>query len=56
MKITVTKHAIRKYRERLFDFSSSDKQIICTLKEIASKGIQNKSKAQFYRKLLGNYV
>ncbi|HCF50374.1 MAG TPA: hypothetical protein DER60_08835 [Syntrophomonas sp.] len=38
MLIKVTKHAIKRYRERLFDYSSTDKEIISKLKHIAQKG------------------
>lgn len=38
MELHVTKHAIDRYRERLCDFSSLDKQIIKRLKEIAYQG------------------
>ncbi|MEN6461142.1 MAG: hypothetical protein ABFC94_07225 [Syntrophomonas sp.] len=38
MSIIVTKHAIRRYRERLFSYSLNDNLITNKLKEIASKG------------------
>lgn len=38
MLIKVTKHAIRRYRERVFDYSASDFEIVKMLAEIASKG------------------
>ncbi|HWP98119.1 MAG TPA: hypothetical protein VN426_14835 [Syntrophomonadaceae bacterium] len=38
MNIEVTKHSIRRYRERLFDHSSSDEFIINMLKTIAQMG------------------
>lgn len=38
MDVSVTKHAIKRYRERLFDFKSSDKEIEALLKEIACRG------------------
>lgn len=38
MLIKVTKHAIKRYRERLFDYSSSDREIISKLKLIAKRG------------------
>jgi len=40
MDILVTKHAIRRYRERLFDYSSSDKQIENLLVKVAKEGKQ----------------
>lgn len=39
MQINVTKHAIRRYQERLFDYSSSDERIVGILREIAHKGV-----------------
>lgn len=39
MQINVTKHAIRRYQERLFDYSSSDERIVNILREIARKGV-----------------
>ncbi|MEN6389636.1 MAG: hypothetical protein ABFD04_04420 [Syntrophomonas sp.] len=38
MTVTVTKHAIKRYRERTFDFSRSDKEIVKKLGEIAKTG------------------
>lgn len=38
MEIKVTKHAIKRYRERLFDYSSSDDTIIDIMKGIARNG------------------
>ena len=38
MDTNVTKHAIRRYRERLFDYKSSNEKIQKTLVEIASHG------------------
>lgn len=38
MSIIVTKHAIKRYRERLFSYSLSDNHIINKLEEIANKG------------------
>ncbi|NLX87841.1 MAG: hypothetical protein GXZ09_00305 [Syntrophomonadaceae bacterium] len=38
MLVKVTKHAIKRYRERLFDYSSSDGEIISKLKHIAHRG------------------
>lgn len=40
MEICITKHAIKRYRERLFDYDSSDKVIRNLLREIASQGKQ----------------
>lgn len=36
--IKVTKHAIKRYRERLFNYSSSNEEIIHTLARIAKLG------------------
>jgi len=38
MNISVTKHAIKRYRQRLFDYSSPNEKIINSLKEIVTKG------------------
>lgn len=38
MAVLVTKHAIKRYRERLFDYSSSSERISQVLKEIVAKG------------------
>lgn len=38
METIVTKHAIKRYRERLFDFNSSDEDISALLADIATKG------------------
>lgn len=38
MDIRVSKHAIKRYRERLFDFTSSTEKVIRILKEIALQG------------------
>jgi len=38
MNTWVTQHAINRYRERLFDYTSSPEQIGAKLKEIAHKG------------------
>ncbi len=38
MTVLVTKHAIKRYRERLFDYSSSSESISQVLQEIAAKG------------------
>lgn len=38
MEVYVTKHAIQRYRQRLFDFTSSSSSIETILKEIAQKG------------------
>lgn len=40
MYINVTKHAVKRYRERLFDYKSSEEKIKDLLKEVASKGKQ----------------
>lgn len=39
MELHVTRHAIMRYRERLCDYSSTDKYIVEVLQRIASKGI-----------------
>lgn len=41
MDIHVSKHAIKRYRERLFDYSSSDAIIESQLIEIACRGKQD---------------
>ncbi len=41
MTMQVTKHAIKRYRERLFDFSSSDERKKQLLTEISAKGKMN---------------
>lgn len=38
MSVLVTKHAVKRYRERLFDYSSSSERISQLLMEIAAKG------------------
>lgn len=38
MRVEVTQHAIKRYRERLFDQSSPDKVVIRILGDIADKG------------------
>lgn len=38
MSISISKHAIKRYRERLFDYRSSDEAIRQILCEIAQKG------------------
>lgn len=38
MEVNITKHAIQRYRQRLFDFRSSSSTIENKLKEIARKG------------------
>lgn len=38
METFVTKHAVKRYRERLVDYSASDQAIINRLKEIAARG------------------
>ncbi|MEN6390839.1 MAG: hypothetical protein ABFD04_10515 [Syntrophomonas sp.] len=38
MAVLVTKHAIQRYRERLFDYNSSSERIGQLLKEIVAKG------------------
>jgi len=38
MNINVTNHAVKRYRERLFDYTSSDESIVALLKKIAVKG------------------
>lgn len=38
MTVLVTKHAVKRYRERLFDYSSSDERIKQLLMEISTKG------------------
>lgn len=38
MNIRVSKHAIKRYRERLFDFTSSTEKIRSLLDEIARRG------------------
>ncbi len=38
MEICVTKHSIQRYRERLFDYSSSDEKIGQFLRKIALQG------------------
>lgn len=38
MDVFVTRHAIERYRQRLFDFKASDEAISEILKEIALKG------------------
>jgi len=38
MNISVTKHAIKRYRQRLFDYYSPYEKIIASLKEIVNKG------------------
>lgn len=38
MEINVTKHAVKRYRERLFDYTSSKQKISSLLIEIACKG------------------
>jgi hypothetical protein len=38
MDIFVTRHAIERYRQRLFDFKASDESISEILREIALKG------------------
>jgi hypothetical protein len=38
MNISVTKHAIKRYRERLFDYTTSSETIENLLKEIARHG------------------
>lgn len=38
MDLHVTKHAIKRYRERLCDYSSPDKHIVDKLKRIAGQG------------------
>lgn len=38
MQVIVTKHAIKRFRERVFQYSSSDKEIYKNLKEIAVRG------------------
>ncbi len=38
MDIVITKHAIIRYRERLFDFNSSEQEVIKFLKDVAIKG------------------
>lgn len=38
MSVLVTKHAIKRYRERLFDYNSSSERIRQLLREIAAKG------------------
>ncbi|HWQ75942.1 MAG TPA: hypothetical protein VN441_11555 [Syntrophomonas sp.] len=38
MSVLVTKHAIKRYRERLFDYSSSSERIRQLLREIVAKG------------------
>lgn len=38
MAVLVTKHAIKRYRERLFDYYSSSERITQLLKEIVAKG------------------
>jgi len=43
MQIHVTKYAVKRYRERLFDYSSSDKTITCIIEDIAKR-----------RKVVGN--
>lgn len=40
MNINVTQHAIKRYRERLFDYSSSKETVSSLLKEIACNGKQ----------------
>lgn len=40
MKIAVTKHAIKRYRERVFDYTSSEETIVTAIKEIARRGKQ----------------
>jgi hypothetical protein len=41
MTVLVTKHAVKRYRERLFDYSSSDERIKQLLAEISAKGKMN---------------
>jgi len=38
MDIIITKHAIKRYRERLFDFNSADNIISNILRDVARKG------------------
>lgn len=38
MDIIVTTHAVERYRERLFDYKSSDERIVKTLEEAARRG------------------
>lgn len=38
MPVIVTKHAIKRYRERLFNYSLNDNDVADKLKEIADKG------------------
>lgn len=38
MQISVTKHAIERYRQRFFDFTKFDAEIEILLKEVARKG------------------
>lgn len=38
MNINVTKHAVKRYRQRLFDYTSAEEKIIKTLKEIVKNG------------------
>lgn len=40
MNIEITKHAVKRYRERLFDYKSSGQQIKNILAEVALKGKQ----------------
>lgn len=44
MEIRVSKHAIKRYRERLFDFTSSTDRIRSILNEIALRGRRVASK------------
>ncbi|OPX84815.1 MAG: hypothetical protein A4E53_03707 [Pelotomaculum sp. PtaB.Bin104] len=44
MRVDVSKHAINRYRERLFDFKSSDEIIENLLREIASRGKRVKAR------------
>lgn len=37
-EITVTNHALKRYRQRLFDYESSDQRVREILKEIATRG------------------
>jgi hypothetical protein len=47
MNIKVTKHAIRRYRERLFDFSSSNEQVAKILQNISTMGKMIQPKPNF---------
>jgi len=45
MELHVTTHAVKRYRERMCDYSSTDKQIVDMLKRIARRGIVASAKS-----------